>query len=112
MALLGAILSTQSIPRNNTTALTPATTISLDVTLSTLYTWTAGQNATVNATGSQVAGQIIVLRITNDATPRTITFGTGFLAASVLVGTISKSATIHFVSDGTSLFELGRATVL
>lgn len=112
MALLGAILSTASVATNAVTALTPGTTVTLTVTNNKVQTDSAAQNQTINATGTQVAGQEIIIIISNDATPRTITFGTGFRAVSTLVGTANKAATIHFVSDGTSLFEVARALVL
>ena len=113
MAVLGATTSTANIGLWAVTALTPGTTVTLTVTQGPVFTETAGQNQTINATGTQVAGQRIILIITNDGTSgRTITFGTGFRAASTIVGTISKAATIQFVSDGTSLFEVSRALVL
>ena len=112
MPALGSILTTQSIGTNSSSALTPGTTVTLTVTTSKIYTDAAAQNQTINCTGTQVAGQEIILIISNDATPRTITFGTGFRAASTLVGTANKAATIHFVSDGTSFFEVARALVL
>lgn len=113
MPNFGAINSTTKIGTQSTSALTPGTTVTLDVTLATLYTETAGQNQTINATGTQVAGQIIILKITNDATlARTITFGTGFVSSGTVVGTLSKSAIVTFVSDGTNLYEVSRTLAL
>lgn len=112
MALLGATLSTANISTNATTVLTPGTTVTLTVTNNKVQTDAAAQNQTINASGTQVAGQEIIIIISNDATPRTITFGTGFRAVSTLVGTANKAATVCFVSDGTSLFETSRALVL
>lgn len=112
MGVLGATTSTANIGPWAVTALTPGTTVTLTVTQGPVFTETAAQNQTINASGTQVAGQRIILIITNDATPRTITFGTGFRAVSTLVGTANKAATISFVSDGTSLFETSRALVL
>jgi len=70
-------------------------------------------NATINATNGGTAGMVVQVLIVNDATSgKTITFGTNFRAASTLVGTVSKAAVVTFLSDGTSWFETGRATVL
>jgi hypothetical protein len=75
--------------------------------------WTAGENETVNASGTQKDGQMMYLLITNDATSaRTITFGTGFKPSGTIVGTVNKSATITFRSDGTNWWETGRTLLL
>ena len=88
-------------------------TVTLTVTDAYVFTWTAGENETVNATGTQIAGQFLTCIITNDATlARTITFATGFRPFATIVGTVSKAATITFVSNGTSFFEVSRALVL
>lgn len=112
MALLGAILSTADISANAVTVLTPGTTVTLTVTNNKVQTNAAAQIQTINASGAQVAGQELVLIISNDATPRVITFGTGFRATAILTGTANKAATVCFVSDGTSLFETSRSLVL
>lgn len=115
MTLFGAILSSKNVGPTYPTqsAATPGATVSIDVTLGTLYTWTAGENETVNATGTQVAGQVMIFLIANDATSaRTITFGTGFKPSATIVGMMSKTASIAFVSDGTSLWELSRTSGL
>lgn len=109
MPAFSAINSTTTIGIQNSTALTPGAVMSLDVTLATLYTWTAGENETVNATGTQKAGQILICKITNDATlPRTTTFGTGFDASATVVGTTTKKAIVCFISDGTTFYEFSR----
>lgn len=95
--------------------ITPGSSISLSVTggQAMLGEWAAGQNATVAITGTQEAGQVLILLIKNDATAaRTITFGTGFSASGNLVGTVSKTASIMFASDGGKFFELCRTTGL
>jgi hypothetical protein len=97
-------------------ALTYAAPTSVDTTLASFYTVTtvnATGSVTFNATTGGTAGQRMTILIVNDATSgKTITFGTNFRAASTLVGTISKAATIEFISDGTSFYEVARATVL
>jgi hypothetical protein len=87
-------------------------TLSLDVTKGTLHKVTATGDATVDAGAAGYAGQEMTVLIVNDATPRTITFGANFRAASTLVGAASKAATVRFVSDGASWFETSRATGL
>jgi hypothetical protein len=92
--------------------MTYAATISLDVTRPNIHKLTATGNATIDASGAGVAGQEITVLIANDATPRTITFGTNFRPSGTLVGTASKAATVRFVSDGTAWYESGRTTGL
>jgi hypothetical protein len=95
-------------------ALTYASPTSVDITLGNVHTVTtvnATGSVTFNATSGGTAGQIIWIRITNDATSgKTITFGTNFKPTATLVGTTSKTATISFISDGTSWWEHGRST--
>lgn len=67
-------------------------------------------NITINATPAK-AGMVYFI-ISNDATPRTITFGTNFLAAGTLVGTASKTAVVGFLSDGFTLYEVSRTVGL
>lgn len=91
------------------TAVTPSATPTVDLTTDAqVYTWTAGENETVAASGTQLPGRQITCKILDDGT-RTITFGTGFKAAATIVGVDTKVATITFVSDGTSLWEISRA---
>jgi hypothetical protein len=109
----GAVTSTAEVGPRIHTAVTPSGTISLDVTLGVSYGWTAGENETVNASGTQIAGQEITCIIGNDGVlPRTITFGTGFKPLGTIIGTTTKTAVIKFVSDGTNLWEVARSLAL
>lgn len=101
--------------QKETIAVTPSATITLTHhAFTNVYAkWTAGENETVNASGTQVAGQRMTLIIVNDATlARTITFGTGFKPSATIVGTVSKAATIDFISDGTNWWETNRTLLL
>lgn len=69
-------------------------------------------NATLTISDKGRWGEYIDIEIANDAGgARTITFGTGFTAAtSTLVGTISKSAVISFRSNSSTWVEAYRST--
>lgn len=99
-----------------TDAMTYASTISLDVTKGALHTTTtvnATGNATINASAGGNAGQVLYVLVTNDATSaKTITFGTNFKPSATVVGTQSKSAMLHFMSDGTNWYEVSRTLAL
>lgn len=114
MAKLGAILSTSDIGvPGSLVSPTPGATVTITVTAGAVFKWTSGENETVNASGTQIAGQMVTLIITNDATlARTITLGTGFASAGVLIGTTLKTAVLNFVSDGTTLWEMSRTAAL
>lgn len=76
---------------------------------------TVTSNTTYNHTSAVgPVGTVLEFYMTNDATSgRTVTFGTNFKATGgTLVGTISKSFRIKFVSDGTNWVEESRATNL
>jgi hypothetical protein len=66
-------------------------------------------NATLGAATAGLAGQHMWIIIANDnASAKTITFGANLLSTGPLAGTTGKSATIHFVSDGTAWYEVSR----
>ena len=97
-------------------SLTYASPTSVDTTLSSFYTVTtvnATGSVTFNATTGGKAGQRMTILITNDATSaKTITFGTNFVANGTLTPSgVNKVATIQFISNGTSFYEVSR-TVL
>jgi hypothetical protein len=105
-----------SNPSTGMDSMTYGSTISLDVTAAGLHKTTtvnATGNTTINASSGGTAGQHISIIIVNDATSgKTITFGTNFRSAGTVAGTVSKAATVQFVSDGTSWFEVSRALIL
>ena len=70
----------------------------------------ADDDFTIDATPAK-SGPVWFI-ISNDATPRTVTFGTNFLTTGTLVGTANKTAVIAFLSDGFTLYELSRTTGL
>ena len=55
-------------------------TLTLDVTAQAMLAiWTAGESETINLSGTQKQGQTLTLMVTDDASIRTLTFGTGFM---------------------------------
>lgn len=90
-----------------TIPVTPGATINLDITSVGFATWTASQAETINAIGTQQAGQRLNLLIKLN-TSLTISFGTGFKASGALTGVLNKTALFYFVSDGTNFLEIAR----
>jgi len=93
--------------------LTYASPISCDTTLGEVFTTTTVNgtgSVSINATTGGTAGQKATFLITNDATTgKTITFGTNFTPNGTLVGTINLTATVVFISNGTSWIEQSRS---
>ena len=84
-------------------------TLTLDVEATRMVAiWTAGENETINLSGTQKQGQFLTLMVTDDAVIRTLTFGTGFSSSGVAIGTALKRSTHLFQSDGTNFVELSR----
>lgn len=76
-----------------------------------LTTVHATGDCTITAKTGKIGTFFIIIH--NDATSgKTITFGTGFVVTSTLVGTASKTAIVEFLSNGTSLYEVSRKTGL
>jgi hypothetical protein len=70
-------------------------------------------NATLNAATGGLPGQHMWIIIANDnVSAKTISFGANLLNAGPLTGAVGKSATIHFVSDGTAWYEVARTVGL
>jgi hypothetical protein len=70
-------------------------------------------NATLGAATGGLPGQHMWIIIANDnVSAKTITFGANLLSAGPLAGATGKSATIHFVSDGTAWYEVSRTVGL
>ena len=70
-------------------------------------------NATINTTSAGEKGQELYVRIDNDVVAnRTITFGTPFKVTGTVSGSTAASAVLHFISDGTNLWEVSRTTGL
>ncbi len=96
-------------------ALSNASTIACNMNLGnvfTLATTEAVGAVQINASNG-VAGQKVTFIIADDATGgHVVTFGTNFKSSGTLTGTASKSATVDFVYDGTSWYEVNRTTGL
>lgn len=96
--------------------LTYASPTTVDCSLASCFTVTtvnATGSVTFNATNVPASGGEVTILITNDATSaKTITFGTGFLTTGTLTASAaSRHTSITFKSDGTSLYETGRAVL-
>jgi len=92
--------------------MTYAAVITLDVTAGDLHkTLTANSagNATINASTGGLPGQHMWVLVANDrVNAKTVTFGVNFRSSGTLAGTPGKTATVEFVSDGTSWYEVAR----
>lgn len=108
MAKLEDIGSNTEMSFNALISPTPGPTVTIDPSQGNVAKWTAGENETVNISGSHAAGQRLTLMIVNDALARTITLGTGFISIGVIIGTALKTSVSCFQSDGTNFVELSR----
>lgn len=90
--------------------------MTLDVTSGDVHkirTAPTGGNSTLSAATGGLPGQHMWIIISNDNTSaKTVTFGANLLSAGPLAGAAGKSATIHFVSDGTAWYEVSRTVGL
>lgn len=114
MATLGAILSTSSVSVLTQPTATPGSTVTLTVVSGNdhVAAWTAGEAESVVISGTHLIGNELTCIILNDATPRTITFSTGFSASATVVGTASRRAVVKFISNGTTFYEVSRTLLL
>lgn len=110
----GDVIARRVISAMDSLPYQPAMT--LDVTAGDVHkirTIPNGGNATLNAATAGLAGQHMWIIIANDnISAKTITFGANLLSTGPLAGVIGRSATIHFVSDGTAWYEVSRTVGL
>jgi len=92
--------------------MTYAATISLEVTAGDVHKTTTSNSvgdATINAATAGLAGQHMWIIIGNDLLRgKIITFGANFRSSGTLAGAPGKTATIHFISDGSAWYEVAR----
>ena len=92
--------------------MTYGATMNLDVTAGDLHkirTSDTAASATINATTGGLPGQHMWIIVANDeVSGKSITFGEHFRSAGALTGTAGKAAALHFISDGTAWYEVGR----
>lgn len=70
-------------------------------------------DATINANHPGQEGQEMYVKLDNDTDGnKTITFGTPFKTTGTVTGSTAASATLHFISDGSSFWEVSRTTGL
>lgn len=104
--------------RDRQEALVPFRTAELVYAATFAYTGNMGNILSIPVTGNMtINGSLftpgpVYFILANDASARTITFGTNILAGGNLVGTINKTAIVEFISDGTTLYEVARKTGL
>lgn len=91
-----------------------AATVTITPTLKkTLVEVTVAQDLTVEAAaGEAEQGDEMIVKLANDGTIRTVTFGTGFKASGTVAGTVNKTIVVSFIYDGTNWFETGRSAAI
>ncbi len=98
----------------NATTLTDASTISWDASANQVTSVTLGGNRTLGAASNQIDGGVYVISIIQDGTgSRTVTFNSNYKFVNGTAPTLSTAASARdvlvFVSNGTNMFEIGRA---
>ena len=98
----------------NATTLTDASTISWDASANQVTSVTLGGNRTLGAASNQIDGGVYLISIIQDGTgSRTVTFNSNYKfvggSAPTLTTDASARDVLVFVSNGTNMFEIGRA---
>jgi hypothetical protein len=104
----GVVATTGQIRAATVTDLTYGATPNINISLGQVFRISVTGNAAFTAS-NPVAGAIVYLVVTSDASIRTLT-GTGIVKMASVATTASKITTIVFVSDGTNLYQTGVAT--
>jgi hypothetical protein len=98
----------------NATTLSDASTISWDASANQVTSVTLGGNRTLGAASNQIDGGVYLISIIQDGTgSRTVTFNSNYKfvggSAPTLTTDASARDVLVFVSNGTNMFEVGRA---
>jgi hypothetical protein len=79
----------------------------------TIVEQAVGENMTINLTAAnKKIGDRLIIKLNNDGTIRTVTFGTLFKASGTVTGTASKTIVVQFVYDGTQFIEVSRTAAI
>ena len=93
-----------------------APTVTLETTAGDVHKTTTSNavgNATINATTAGLPGQHMWVIVVNDQlSGKTVSFGNNFKSAGPVMGSPGKSATLQFISDGTTWYEVARTANL
>ena len=98
----------------NATTLSDASTVSWDASANQVTSVTLGGNRTLGAASNQIDGGVYVISIIQDGTgSRTLSFNSNYKFVNGSAPTLSTAANARdvlvFVSNGTNMFEIGRA---
>ena len=98
----------------NATTLTDASTVAWDASANQVTSVTLGGNRTLGAATNQIDGGVYVISIIQDGTgSRTVSFNSNYKFVNGTAPTLSTAANARdvlvFVSNGTNMFEIGRA---
>ena len=89
---------------------TPGSTVTLDVEDSPaiVFYWTAGENETVNISGTPEDGRFLLVKVQATGLTRTISFGDGFNSSGNLVILLGQQAVGAFIAVGGIFYEITR----
>ena len=98
----------------NATTLSDGSTVSWDASANQVTSVTLGGNRTLGAASNQIDGGVYVISVIQDGTgSRTLAFNSNYKFVGGSAPTVSTSANARdvlvFVSNGTNMFEIGRA---
>ncbi len=98
----------------NATTLSDGSTVAWDASANQVTSVTLGGNRTLGAASNQIDGGVYVISIIQDGTgSRTLAFNSNYKFVGGAAPTVSTTANARdvlvFVSNGTNMFEIGRA---
>jgi len=98
----------------NATTLSDGSTVAWDASANQVTSVTLGGNRTLGAASNQIDGGVYVISVIQDGTgSRTLAFNSNYKFVGGAAPTVSTSANARdvlvFVSNGTNMFEIGRA---
>jgi hypothetical protein len=109
--LVAALTQKEDFVNSGFYTLKYAGTVEFNSSISSIAKMAVTGNVTINGRAGTPGPVYLIL--TNDAgAGHVITFGTNFKTSGTLTGTTNKTAIIEFISDGTTLYEVGRKTGL
>ena len=98
----------------NATTLSDGSTVAWDASANQVTSVTLGGNRTLGAASNQIDGGVYVISVIQDGTgSRTLAFNSNYKFVGGTAPTVSTTANARdvlvFVSNGTNMFEIGRA---
>lgn len=108
-AHIGKLTAKPPVHKSNVSA-SAATVTLVPIYKNEVYEQAVGAAMTINITKTNAEiGDLVILKLANDGTQRTVTLGTNVKPSGTVVGEVNKTINVTLMFDGTNYVEIARS---